>query len=261
MASSTTKKTPKNLKVGDLILITRRSDGLLKVAGVKRNSIIAEIRTAPKRVPHPDGGGKRGGYALNTSSGIVPFVTGVSAVMLATAEDRARMRREEASRPAAIADSASVLSGVTASEPAADSVSATVEDHRPAAAQQSASGPGNRPSPVVPAVSAKQADRPAGEWMQPTRSMREAVAAGDAQAATAAAALTAHTASKRPTPKDVPARPVRKSAGVGARGDSDQHRPAVGENAARNYTAMASAAKTDRARAFWTRLAEQALAG
>lgn len=269
MSTSNTKTTPKHLKTGQFILITRRSDGLLKVAGVKRGSLIAELLGPPKHVANPSGTGKRGGYSLHTSEGVVPFVAGVANVMIAAADDRRRAERERKSREAAQAESQALLAGV------------------------------NSPNDERPAASADETDAAqgvVGEWLAPTRSMRDAVA--DQAAIDAAAEEVVKGAVKRPTPADIPARvsagartstpakvaaraaavtpavlapadrrgpgrppkklPPRTAPGVGARGDSDQHKPAVGDAAAANYEAQAAASKTDAARAYWSRLAQRA---
>lgn len=141
------KIKPRNLSAGDQILVTRRGAELL-VASTKRDSFPARVMTPPDVVDSPTGG--RRGYALTTDAGRIPFVTGVSSIMMPTQADIRRHERESADREQARSESAGLLAGLDAP---ADAPPLALPSRAPVAARASA------PVPMPSAPSASRVAR------------------------------------------------------------------------------------------------------
>jgi hypothetical protein len=111
------KVKPRNLRPGDVILVTRVGIDLAH-ATTKRDSMIARIVAPPDVAESPVPGARRG-YALDTHLGRIPFVTGVSSIMVPNAADIRRdqqEQRERDRRAAAESESAGVLGGLSLSD-------------------------------------------------------------------------------------------------------------------------------------------------
>lgn len=118
------KIRPKTLRVGDRILVQRKG-AALGIATTKRDSLVASLVAPPDVVDSPVGG--RRGYALDTSEGRIPFVTGVTAIMVPNAGDEKRAEREGEERERAREDSQGVLGGLD--RPAPPESSTTIPGH------------------------------------------------------------------------------------------------------------------------------------
>jgi hypothetical protein len=98
------------LKPGDEILVRRDGDAL-RVATARTGADVAMVTSAPTTVAAPQEG-KRSGYRIVTSLGVVDFVARAAKVALADDTDRTRQARRDADRESAAADSQGTLDGL-----------------------------------------------------------------------------------------------------------------------------------------------------
>lgn len=109
------KARANQLHHGDAILVSWDSDENLQAARSRVGSEVAELTRGPEKAERPEPG-KRGGYRLVTSKGVIGFVTSVQGVLRATAADVKRQARRDADGAAARMESQGTLDGVVMSE-------------------------------------------------------------------------------------------------------------------------------------------------
>jgi hypothetical protein len=145
------KVRPRNLRPGDVILVTRHGDEL-RHATMKRDSIVARVTQPPEVADSPTPGARRG-YRIETHVGTIPFLTGVTAIMVPNHADIKRDQRERESREQAAGDSAGVLGGLALSAEQRAATVAPAARSMPATTRQQAVTP---PSPAQVAVAASR---------------------------------------------------------------------------------------------------------